>query len=72
MRIVKGGPFDSKNAVAIGTFDGLHKAHQQIIDKLKEEAARLGGPFYGIHVLRPAFLLFRRRRPRRFLPRKKK
>ncbi len=33
-----------KNAViTIGTFDGVHLGHRQIIDSLKEEAARLGG-----------------------------
>ena len=33
-----------KNAVVtIGTFDGVHLGHQQIISQLKEEAARIGG-----------------------------
>ena len=33
-----------KNAViTIGTFDGVHLGHRQIIDKLKEEAAKAGG-----------------------------
>src|ERR1700754_1326714 len=33
-----------RNAViTIGTFDGVHMGHRQIIDKLKEEAAAIGG-----------------------------
>jgi riboflavin kinase/FMN adenylyltransferase len=33
-----------RNAViTIGTFDGVHMGHRQIIDKLKEEAAQIGG-----------------------------
>lgn len=33
-----------KNAVVtIGTFDGVHLGHQQILAQLKEEAARIGG-----------------------------
>ena len=33
-----------KNAViTIGTFDGVHKGHQQIIRQLKEEAQEIGG-----------------------------
>ena len=33
-----------RNAVVtIGTFDGVHKGHQQILSQLKEEAARIGG-----------------------------
>lgn len=33
-----------KNAVVtIGTFDGVHLGHQQIIQQLKEEASRIGG-----------------------------
>jgi riboflavin kinase / FMN adenylyltransferase len=35
---------DFTNAVVtIGTFDGVHKGHQQIIEQLKKEAARIGG-----------------------------
>ena len=33
-----------KNAVVtIGTFDGVHLGHQQIIKQLKEEAAKING-----------------------------
>ncbi|HVM89171.1 MAG TPA: bifunctional riboflavin kinase/FMN adenylyltransferase [Puia sp.] len=33
-----------KNAViTIGTFDGVHTGHQQIINQLKDEAAKIGG-----------------------------
>ena len=33
-----------RNAVVtIGTFDGVHKGHQQILFQLKEEATRIGG-----------------------------
>lgn len=33
-----------KNAViTIGTFDGVHMGHRQLIQKLKEEAAKIGG-----------------------------
>ena len=35
---------DFKNAViTIGTFDGVHLGHRQIIDSLKEEAAKANG-----------------------------
>lgn len=36
-------PAFQKAVVTIGTFDGVHKGHQQIISQLKEEAARAGG-----------------------------
>jgi riboflavin kinase/FMN adenylyltransferase len=32
-----------KAVITIGTFDGVHKGHQQIITQLKKEAARIGG-----------------------------
>src|SRR5476649_1500094 len=33
-----------KNAVVtIGTFDGVHRGHRQIIQQLKEEAVKIGG-----------------------------
>lgn len=36
-------PAFKKAVVTIGTFDGVHRGHQQIISQLKEEAARAGG-----------------------------
>ncbi len=53
MRIVQACDFQRKNAIAIGTFDGLHKAHQRVLEVLKQEAARIGGgsmvfTFYGL------------------------
>ena len=36
-------PAFNKAVVTIGTFDGVHLGHQQIIAQLKEEAARIGG-----------------------------
>jgi riboflavin kinase/FMN adenylyltransferase len=35
-------PF-SKPVIALGNFDGLHRGHRKIFDRVKEEAARLGG-----------------------------
>jgi riboflavin kinase / FMN adenylyltransferase len=32
-----------KGVITIGTFDGVHTGHRQIISQLKEEAARIGG-----------------------------
>jgi riboflavin kinase/FMN adenylyltransferase len=36
-------PVFSKSVVTIGTFDGVHLGHQQIMEQLKQEAARIGG-----------------------------
>jgi riboflavin kinase/FMN adenylyltransferase len=36
-------PVFNKAVVTIGTFDGVHLGHRQIITQLKEEAARIGG-----------------------------
>jgi riboflavin kinase / FMN adenylyltransferase len=36
-------PDFTKAVVTIGTFDGVHKGHQQIIAQLKKEAGRIGG-----------------------------
>ena len=35
-------PF-SKSVVALGNFDGVHLGHQKIIERVKEEAANIGG-----------------------------
>lgn len=36
-------PFFRKAVVTIGTFDGVHLGHRQVIQKLKEEATAIGG-----------------------------
>ncbi len=36
-------PVFQKAVVTIGTFDGVHLGHRQIINQLKKEAARIGG-----------------------------
>ena len=36
-------PQFNKAVITIGTFDGVHLGHQQIIAQLKAEAARIGG-----------------------------
>ena len=36
-------PIFKKAAITIGTFDGVHTGHQQIINQLKDEAARIKG-----------------------------
>ena len=36
-------PVFNNAIITIGTFDGVHLGHQQIIDKLKQEAANAGG-----------------------------
>lgn len=36
-------PLFRKAVITIGTFDGVHMGHRQVIDKLKEEAKSIGG-----------------------------
>ena len=36
-------PLFNKAVITIGTFDGVHMGHRQIIDKLKAEASAIGG-----------------------------
>lgn len=36
-------PLFRKAVITIGTFDGVHMGHRQVIDKLKEEARAIGG-----------------------------
>jgi riboflavin kinase/FMN adenylyltransferase len=36
-------PFFRNAVVTIGTFDGVHTGHAQILEQLREEAARIGG-----------------------------
>ena len=36
-------PEFNRAVVTIGTFDGVHLGHRQIITQMKEEAARIGG-----------------------------
>jgi riboflavin kinase / FMN adenylyltransferase len=36
-------PFFQKAVVTIGTFDGVHTGHAQILEQLRQEAARIGG-----------------------------
>jgi riboflavin kinase / FMN adenylyltransferase len=36
-------PVFNKAVVTIGTFDGVHLGHQQILEQLKQEAGRIGG-----------------------------
>lgn len=36
-------PFDSKSVVSIGTFDGVHKAHQTILKTLSKRATEISG-----------------------------
>jgi riboflavin kinase / FMN adenylyltransferase len=36
-------PVFSKAVVTIGTFDGVHLGHQEILEQLQQEAARIGG-----------------------------
>ena len=36
-------PVFQKAVITIGTFDGVHRGHREVIARLKEEAARIGG-----------------------------
>jgi riboflavin kinase/FMN adenylyltransferase len=36
-------PHFQKSVITIGTFDGVHRGHQKVINTLNEEAARIGG-----------------------------
>src|SRR5579859_4486538 len=36
-------PAFNRAVITIGTFDGVHTGHQQILEQLKREAARIGG-----------------------------
>jgi riboflavin kinase/FMN adenylyltransferase len=42
-RNTEGLPSFGKAALTIGTFDGVHTGHQQIIDQLRTEAEKIGG-----------------------------
>jgi riboflavin kinase/FMN adenylyltransferase len=42
-KTIDGLPAFNKSVVTIGTFDGVHIGHQQIIAQLKKEAERIGG-----------------------------
>ncbi len=48
-------PALKNSAVAIGTFDGIHIAHQRLIGMLKEEAKRIGGHSVVFTFDRPPF-----------------
>ena len=39
-----GSPASAPHAVTIGNFDGLHRGHQAMLARLKEEAEKLGLP----------------------------
>lgn len=47
MKIVRYGldslPFDASSVVTVGTFDGVHKGHQEIIQRMKQVAATCQG-----------------------------
>jgi riboflavin kinase / FMN adenylyltransferase len=36
-------PSFTNSVITIGTFDGVHRGHQQVIESLKKEARLLGG-----------------------------
>src|SRR4051794_31498547 len=42
-KTLDGLPVFNKSVVTIGTFDGVHLGHQQIITQLRKEAVRIGG-----------------------------
>ena len=35
--------YDKKSIVTVGTFDGVHKGHRVVIDKLQELKNKFGG-----------------------------
>lgn len=42
-KVLEGLPIFRKAVITIGTFDGVHNGHRQIIEKMKAEAIRIGG-----------------------------
>ena len=42
-RSVEGLPEFNNGVLTIGTFDGVHLGHQQILKRINEEAAAIGG-----------------------------
>jgi riboflavin kinase/FMN adenylyltransferase len=42
-RTIENLPPFTNAVITIGTFDGVHRGHRQVIDKLKSEAAAIGG-----------------------------
>jgi riboflavin kinase / FMN adenylyltransferase len=43
VRHIEDIPFDKKSVVTIGTFDGVHLAHQKILHTVRDGAKKLGG-----------------------------